>query len=305
MPRGMTAWRPAIELLFASQWRGPAIGFFVAASLAGLGRRRRFRHLAAVAAAVGLLAGWLTQLGHAGHDSRRLGIAVIAAAAMLLGGLAMLRAGKRGAARHLPSPLLPPPLLLGLAVLAGAWWLGGAERSLGAIAAAWRGESVTALAAALIGFPLLAGLRAVPPPTHWPLAALSAALAAAFVAIGAGGSTVPLALALAGAVLGAGIGGGQGHWRQGQATAIGVVAALALLAGGAILADGRAMHARPAPVWAAALAPLATLWLFRRLTPRLSGPLARRLGGVALASLLALALVSLLAFSAAAIAGLR
>ncbi len=303
MPRGMTAWHPAIELLFASQWRGPAIGFFSAAGLAGLARRKRFRRLAAAAASAGLLAGWVTELGLAVHESRRLGIAVIAAAAMLLGGVALPTAGKRGAGRRLPT--LPPPLGLALAGLAGAWWLGGGGRSLGAIAAAWRGESVVGLATMLIGLPLLAGLRATPLPAHWPLAALGAALGIAFAAFGTGGGAVSLALTLAGAVLGAGIGGGRGHWRQGQSITLGVVAALALLSGAALLGDGRTLHARPSPVWAAVLAPLATLWLFGRLAPRLSGRIGQRLGGVALASLLALVLVGLLAFSAAAIAGLR
>lgn len=302
MPPGMNAWHPVTALLFASQWRGFAIGFFIAGSLAGLGRRPRFRRLAAAAAAAGVLAGWLAGLDHAGHDTRRLGIAVIAAAAMMLGGLAVRRAGKRGAAWHIPPLVLPPPALFSLAVLAGAWWLGGGGRSLGTIAAAWRGESVVAVAAVAIGLPLLAAIRALPPPLHWPLAAMAVALTGAFVAIG---GEAGLALALAGAVLGAGIGGGRFHWQRGPATAIGVVAALALLIGAALLADGRTLHARPSPVWAAALAPLATLWLFRRLASRLSGPFARRLGGVALASLLALALVSLLGFSAAAIAGLR
>lgn len=303
MPRRMTAWRPAIALLFASQWRGFAIGFFAAASLAWLGRRL-FRPLAIIAAAAGLMAGTLAAFSEAGQNRARLAIAVIAAAAMVLGGFAAPPARKKRGARPAPRPFLPPTALLGLALLAGAWWLGGAGRSLGAVIAAWRPESLIMFAAAAMGWPLLAGIRAAPRPAHWLLAALAAALAAAFVAIGRS-SAAPFALTLAGVALGAGIGGDQNREHEAEATAIGVAAGLALLVAAALLADGRTLRLRPSPVWATPLAPLMTLWLFRRLAPRFAGPLARRLGGGALASLLTLALVTLLAFSAAAIAGLR
>ncbi len=295
-----------IDAFFASEWRGFAIGFFTAGGMARLGRRfpsALGRFLAAGSATLGVLAGWFALLAHdltsgGGLPTRLL---VVALAAALIGVVPPVRSTKLTATK------LAPAWLLGLALVLGAWWLGGAGRSLAAVIGAWRGEGVVLIAAGLTGIPLLVLLRATPGPVHWPLAAAAASLAAALAAIGVGGRMAGLALALAGAALGAGIGAGRvGDSRRGAAA---MTAMLALLAGAAILADGPvahgAAHARLAPVLMIPLGPLATLWLAQRLTRRFSGPLTRRLGGVALAHLFAFAVTSLLGFSLAALAGLR
>lgn len=302
-----------IDAFFASEWRGFAIGFFTAGGMARLGRRfpsALGRFLAAGSAASGTLAGWLALLARdltsgGGLAARLL---VVAAAAALIGAVPPARAGKTGRNGGAPAAAaFPPAWLLGLALVLGAWWLGGAGRSLAAVIGAWRGEGVVLIAAGLTGIPPLVLLRATSAPVHWPLVAAAASLAAALAAIGVGGRMAGLALALAGAALGAGIGAGRaGDSRRGAAA---MTAMLALLAGAAILADGPvahgAVHARLAPVLMIPLGPLATLWLAQRLTRRFSGPLARRLGGVALAHLFAFAVTSLLGFSLAALAGLR
>lgn len=213
-------------------WHGAALALAVALAWAGLLRLARRPDLAVLGAGMGLAAGVVLTLGTITGSPRqlpeRLPLLLLGAAAAGLLAALLAGGGRRGGITA---------AILGLAVLAGAWWLAGAPMTVADL----RRGAVPLLGLAVLLAVLAVGLRGA-----WEAAGAAALLLAGLWLTAPVGPWTVLATVALGACLG-GVAGGAG-W--GAAARLAPALGLGGLIAAPVLARGAATD------WTAAAAPV-------------------------------------------------
>lgn len=238
-------------------YHAAVLAFLVALGAPLLARWLRWPHLVAVAAGLGVLAGWWLTFGLLTATPRqlpeRLPLLVLV---MVLATPALGMAARRWRGLELPAALLGACWV--------GWWMAGAPRVPADLARGWPVLGGVAAAA------LLLALRSAP---GWAGPLATASLFAGLAAAALPGPQLVSASVLLAAALGAAL---AQAWRGGGAT--GPLSALPLAGGIAALAAIPVL-ARGAPAdWTAAAAPLAALLLGAPAGARMGGRLGAPIG---------------------------